>query len=690
LYFRSSMFRLTKKKPDFFEQLILRNEIVSYKDREKGLSFLIAFFSEIRPAPGKTRRNAEKNLQRITNILRTEKIVLANVQHAFLSQLINSKLTGAITESGIPLSRGFWQELSNRIKHKLLPPLQDENDFLYTINSVFFKKTDYEWVEAIPKQTWIEFFETISFGYRDTNNNIKKELLHSLRILSYQVAQLGLEKEVLNYLPEEIRNKDTAFILQNYKVHELEVQILDNTAEREISPDLFEFKGIIEDCYGLIEHIRDGYSEKGASLQQTYLLLILSNRLQRMQLIADVLDGDNRFDIGRFADIFTMLVRNEKRKNSIREFLSQGVGYLAYQIAEHKGARGHEYITTTRKDFYRIIRSAMGGGLIISVIAIVKNLIGLLKLAPFPIGFLYSINYSAGFVLIDETRSTLATKQPAFTASAVASSLDEKKYGEPNLDNLAATVAKVSRSQIASFVGNLIVVFPLTYLLAWGYYELFGNKIAEGDAAFKMLKDQHPWRSAALLYAAFTGFFLFASGIIAGYWQNKIRYSNIKERLQKHPLLKMSFSPKRLERWGNYVEKNFGTLMGSIALGFFLGFAGVAGKVFGLPFDIRHITISAGNAAIAVFGLGVQNIPPYFLLAVLGGVLAIGFINFLVSFSLAFFIAVRSRGIHLSQYPRLFKTLWQYLLKHPREFIRPPKTEATPAYRPLADKQTAE
>ncbi|HUR66117.1 MAG TPA: hypothetical protein VMZ03_07170, partial [Chitinophagaceae bacterium] len=344
----------------------------------------------------------------------------------------------------------------------------------------------------------------------------------------------------------------------------------------------------------------------------------------------------------------------------------------------------NKYITETRREFYRMIFSAMQGGFIISFIAIVKNLIGKLKWAPFPMGFLYSLNYSAGFILIDGTRSTLATKQPAFTASAVAGSLDTKKIaGEPDLEGLAATVAKVSRSQIASFFGNLIIVFPLTFFLAWGYQELFGDKIADGEAALKLLKDQHPWRSGALLYACITGFFLFLSGIIAGYWQNKIQYGQIRERMKRHPALMRSLSAKRLDRLSGVVERHFGTLMGNIALGFFLGFAGVIGKIFGIPFDIRHITISAGNTAIGTYGLGFDNIPPYFMLAVFFGVLAIGFLNFLFSFSFAFIMAVKSRGIHLSQYPRLLRILGKYFLKHPREFFLPSKKQVEPVFKPL-------
>jgi len=677
------MFRLRKQKPGFFEKALLSDRIKA-DDRSGGLSFLVAFFDEIRPGNSRSKKNAEANLRFAIQELKLHPDVLANLQQALLSQLISTKLITAITESGIPLSRGFWQELANRLKHKLIPQLQDEADFLYVINCIFYKKSDYQWVGNIPRSLWIDFFETLGFRFSTEALRIRNELLRSLKIISFQVAQLGLEREVLNYLPETERTDDTAFVRQNYLVQELELILKEKKDTSDISRIGNALKESIIACSSLLNYIRESHAEKGASIQQTYLLLILTNRLERMMLIADVLDADNQFDTGRFTDLFRLLVRNENRKNSILEFLSQGLGYLAYQIAEHKGNKGHKYITETRPEFYKMIRSAMWGGFIISFTAILKNLIGKLKLAPFPLGFLYSLNYSAGFILIEETRSTLATKQPAFTASAVAGSLDSRKLeGEPDLEGLAVTVAKVSRSQIASFFGNLVIVFPLTFLLAWGYHQLTGNKIADGAAAFKMLKDQHPWRSPALLYACFTGIFLFASGIIAGYWQNKVQYGQIRERLIRHPALKVSLSLQSRTRLADYVEKHIGALIGSIALGFFLGFSGVIGKIFGIPFDIRHITIASGNVSIGLYGTGINEVPPYFMLAVIFGVLGIGFLNFLVSFALAFTVAVKSRGIHLSQYPRLLHTIGRHLLHHPRSFFLPERRAADLTYQLL-------
>jgi site-specific recombinase len=687
--------RKKKKQPDFIETVSGWTTVLPISDSGAGLDFLVSFLSCVRP--GRGRRDAAANLAAVTAALHRSPVLLSNLQHAILSQLVRTDLSSALVESGIPLARGFWQELFGRLRHKLLPPLQNENDFLYVLNRVFFRNHDYQWVEGIPRVDWMQFFESLGLTLHIDDHRILHQLTVSLKTLSFQVAQLGLEREVLGYMPDEDR-EDNPFVRQNYLVHELEEAL---TAKR---PDLREISGriggMIQRCYGCIDYIRGHHAERGASLHQTYMLLLLANRLERISILVDLLDkdqpnwvtgpmaegpssdsrpGKGKFsrtfsgaDMGQFVELFRMLVRNENRKNSILEFMSQSLGYLAYQIAEHKGAKGNKYITSTWPEYRAMLLSAMGGGAWVCLVVLVKNLLIRLPMAIFWHGFAYSVNYSLGFILIEETHTTLATKQPAFTASAVASSLDTRKNAhQPNLYNLAVTVAKVSRSQIASFAGNLVVVFPGVWLLAWGYDKIFGNKLVSGEAAARMLRDQHPWESLSLLYACNTGFFLFLSGIIAGYVQNKIQYSQVSRRLQTHPLLRLSMRPKRLSRLADYVEKHAGSLIGNISLGFFLGMAGFIGEIFGIRFEIRHITISAGNTALAVYGLGFGQVRPWYLVTVIVGVLGIGFLNFLVSFSLAFIVAARSRGVRIREYPEFIGILWRYFRNNPLDFIRP-------------------
>jgi len=309
---------------------------------------------------------------------------------------------------------------------------------------------------------------------------------------------------------------------------------------------------------------------------------------------------------------------------------------------------------------------------IISFIGICKNLLAKMSLAPFWQGFLYSTNYSLGFILIQDTGSTLATKQPAYTANHVASSFDiSKENAEPDFRNLAITIAKVCRTQLASFAGNLIIVFPLTYLLAWLYFLSTGTLIASGAVAQKLLTDQQPFHSLALLYACFTGFFLFLSGLVAGYVENYVVYGKIAERLRSLDSFKRNFSEKRRYKIIHYLENNLGSLIGNISLGFFLGMAGFFGKIFGIPFDIRHITISAANTAIGFLGLNHQ-VSANEIWYTLVGVAAIGFLNFAVSFGLAFAVAVKSRGIHSKDYAGFASVLWRYIKKYPRDFVKAP------------------
>ena len=118
--------------------------------------------------------------------------------------------------------------------------------------------------------------------------------------------------------------------------------------------------------------------------------------------------------LNRFLDYFITVIKNEKKKNSVREFISANISFLAFKITEHGGTRGEKYITATRKEYWSMIKSAMGGGFIVSFTAIVKNLITKVGLPPFWNGFAYSINYAAGFQIMHETQYYPGNKATCF------------------------------------------------------------------------------------------------------------------------------------------------------------------------------------------------------------------------------------------------------------------------------------
>ena len=667
------MLRLNKRKKEGTTNTPVKQQalVLPLHIGNRSLDFLVELIKKIRPDNPRNIAEAELKFKAVLYQTGQDRTSLFSLRKALLSQFLKTNIITALTESGIVSSRGFVQELQGKLKHKILPALQSPNNFLYVINKIFYKKSDHIWVEGMDPALWNQFFEMLGIQINLTEPSLIKQLQQSLQLLSYRITSLGLEKE-MTHRYENFEDAVYPFLEQNRLANEylktyesggnagLQRILLGNVTEA------------LHNCNQSIQWIRDQRKTYGTSLAQTYILTRLQQQISRLFIIIDVLDSDNALNTERFTNYFKTVVHNENKKNSVKEFLSENTGYLAYQIAEHGGRTGERYITTTRKEFWKMFWSAAGGGIIISFIGIVKNLLGKMKLAPFWQGFLYSTNYSLGFILIQDTNSTLATKQPAYTANNVASSFDVEKIGEqPDLRNLAITVARVSRTQLASFAGNLVVVFPLTYILAFLFFEITGTKISEGAAAHKLLVDQQPFHSLALLFACFTGFFLFASGLIAGYVENYVVYGKVGDRLRSLSSFKNMFTEKRRYKIIHYIENNLGALTGNIALGFFLGMAGFFGKIFGIPFDIRHITISAANTAIGFFGMN-NIIATKELWYTLAGVFSIGFLNFAVSFSLAFFVAVKSRGIHLKDYSEFLGIMWRYLKKFPRDFIKAP------------------
>ncbi len=646
--------------------------VLSINNNSRGLEFLIELVNKIRPEGPGNIQQAELKFKALLYSLQQDRSLLFSLRRSLLTQFLNTDIVTALIESGITSSRGFVQELLSKLQHKVLPPLQHKNDFLFVINRVFYQKTDYRWVEGINPELWKSFFELLGIQINLEETAIIRQLQQSLQILSYRLANTGLEKEI-NMRFDQRHTANYPFMEQNRLINLFLERQQHNRDSEEKKILLNNINEALHNCRQSLTWMKDKRATEGTSLSQTFLFVRMEQHIERLFIIIDVLDGDQQFNTERFIQYFSKVIRFENRKNSLGEFLSENLALLAYQIAEHKGRKGEAYIAISKKDFRALFRFAMTGGVIISFIAIFKNLLGKLPLAPFWQGLVYGSNYAFGFVLMDQVGGTLATKQPAYTASSVASSLDSKKTaGQPDLQNLAITVSRVSRSQIASFAGNLIIVFPLTYALAWLWHLITGHKIAEGTAAMALLQAQHPWQSLALLYACFTGFFLFLSGIIAGYVENHVVYGKIPERLSTHPVLSFTMSKKRLSKLVNLIRRSSGALAGSISLGLFLGIAGPLGKIMGLPFDIRHITISAGNTAIGFYGLD-HNVPVSYMIIIAFGVLLIGFLNFLVSFSLAFLVAIRSRGIRLKNYPEFMGILWKYMKRYPLDFFFPPR-----------------
>jgi len=284
----------------------------------------------------------------------------------------------------------------------------------------------------------------------------------------------------------------------------------------------------------------------------------------------------------------------------------------------------------------------------------------------------FCLNYGLGFCLIHILHGTVATKQPAMTANAIAATISETGGKLHDLDRLTDLIARTCRSQLIAILGNVGVAVPLAGLLAFAILCLTGEAFTDAEKSFHLLDEQNPVHSGAAFYAAIAGVCLFISGLLSGYYDNYAAYNRIPERIRQLAWPRRLFGEARLRRVATYVGDNLGALAGNLLFGFLLGGTTLFGLLVGLPIDIRHVAFSSAFVGIGFVGLGCSPDPWPFAWAVLG-VAVIGFINLSVSFALALTVALRSRQVADTEWRPLARAVVGQLLRQPRGFFLPPK-----------------
>ena len=127
----------------------------------------------------------------------------------------------------------------------------------------------------------------------------------------------------------------------------------------------------------------------------------------------------------------------------------------------------------------------------------------------------------------------------------------------------------------------------------------------------------------------------------------------------------------RTRALGLYLDAHHGAILGNLFFGMYLGLVGVTGELTGIPLDIRHVAFASANLGTAGTSLGwaqVLHILPWAALGVLG----IALVNLAVSFSLALYVALRSRHLGSWQIVALGRLVLRRFLAAPLSFLRPP------------------
>jgi hypothetical protein len=287
------------------------------------------------------------------------------------------------------------------------------------------------------------------------------------------------------------------------------------------------------------------------------------------------------------------MVGQERR--SLRALFASNSSLVAAKVAERSAETGEHYITRTPAEYRSMVHKAAGGGLVIAFTTLIKFGLYALALSAFWAGFWAGVNYAVSFVLVQLLHFTVATKQPAMTAPAMAAKLKELGSGDA-IESFVDEITHLVRSQVAAVLGNVLVVMPVVLGIALLMLHTLGTPPISEKQALHVLESLH-LLGPSVFFAAFTGVLLFASSIIAGWTENWFVLARMDSAIQYNPRITRLLGTARAARWAHFLRENISGFAANISLGFMLGLVPVIATFFGLGLDVRHVTLSAGQIA---------------------------------------------------------------------------------------------
>ncbi|MDR3447012.1 site-specific recombinase [Dyella sp.] len=603
----------------------------------------------------------------------------ANLRGAVCRLLTERKPLSLYTEAGIFSGNDVFSETLRRLSRNFLLPDAVDLHYLRDVVAVLFHKaSDHVWVEGVETASWVKLLEALRFDELDISGDTfhVMQIGEALRVLSYRIASIGLEPEVLR-LDTSLEKFASPFIAQNVETLAYVDQFERwQAGDHQTAPDARHLLVLLDQCHSVADRIRARAARDGTSLSLTLQLQRLRQNRLRVEALADLLqsmraDSTNTCMLERAAQLASTLISQECRRNDLRAYMRQNVQILALRVTENAGHAGEHYITASRKDYFALLRSALGAGFVIAFMASFKIIFSKQHWTPLNDAIAISLNYGFGFVLIHMLGFSVATKQPAMTANAIAASIDVSSGSTSDLEKLTTLIARTIRSQTAAILGNVVLAVPTAMLISWAITRVTGAPFVGKEKAMHMLGDLNLF-SGAIIYAAITGVCLFLSGQIAGWYDNLCAYNRIPERILQLKWPRAVFSERQIQRCANYVRYNLGALAGNFYFGCMLGGIWGIGVLLDIPLDIRHVAFASANIGYAASALNF-SIDPHVLWSAIAGIAAIGITNLVVSFTLALWVALRARHVSLPKRGQLRRSLLLRFRRHTREFFLPPR-----------------
>jgi site-specific recombinase len=312
---------------------------------------------------------------------------------------------------------------------------------------------------------------------------------------------------------------------------------------------------------------------------------------------------------------------------------------------------------------------AILAGVITSFTALFKYSLATVMHAPLLLAIAHSLNYAVSFPLMQAGGFLLASKMPAVTAATLVDAMED-----PAKDHMASLQA-ISKTQFIVTISNLIGAVPVSIAIDRIINAVRGHPFLTPPAAEHNIRMLFPHTSMTIPFAIVTGIFLWLSSLATGWTANSLALHRMATAISNSLRIRARLGPQRAAKLAHWVRHHAAGSVGYIVLGFLLGSVPIIFELFGIPLEVRHVTLAAGSLGYALdASLLYGQLHWRETLLAFSGIVLVGVLNIVTSFVLSFLLAVGVCNIGETESRRFLREIGRELLAHPFSFLLPGET----------------
>jgi len=568
------------------------------------------------------------------------------IRSAFREFWSHHSYVRVISEAGLPDETFLARELFMRAAKRLLPEDEVHGDLYVLLDSLGLEERDAGWVASLPDELvawWADIFRLTT-----------PSLLASCKILALRAANIALSRDMLILASDDDITKSSFFhlpsLVESVVLHPEEYSQWEEQRDR---------------CIAQMREFNQRMESEGTSAGVIFRLRLLRSFLWRIDQVLALRrpEADGR----KFA---AALIQGFASQRRILKVVSTTFRRMARSLVEKTGRVGVHYIAKNVQHWRRMGRGAIMAGIITCFTALVKYSISAKIQAPFLVALGHSLNYAISFLLMQAGGFLLASKMPAATAATLVDAMED-----PAQDHMASLRA-ISQTQTIVTLGNLLGAIPASIVVDRIWRAVAHHPVLTQVEAEHGVHMVIPHQSAMIAYAIVTGVLLWLSSLATGWTANYVAVSKMDHAISNSLRVRERLGLMKATRLAHWVKHNAAGSVGYIVLGFLLGTAPILVTLFGIPLEVRHVTLSAASLGYALDGMWYYGgLDRRDMFASLLGVLLVGVLNIATSFVLSFLLALRARDVGQEKARRFLKEVGRELLANPGSFLLPSRTK---------------